>query len=155
MLNILYIMYDIFNKVIRNLKMNLNKEIFTKSEFILSFIFFGYFLFATLQSHNIVLLYFLFVSGFIIANIILVIILLLITKSKKIVSDERDKFIESKSYRNAYISVITIINIIILFSILNNNIFQPFILFNLLFSTLFISYIVLNLTKIFYYKRGI
>lgn len=135
--------------------MDLNKEIFTKSEFILSFIFFGYFLFVTLQSHSIVLLYFLFVSGFIVANIILVIILLLITKSKKIVSDERDKFIESKSYRNAYISVITIINIIILFSILNNNIFQPFILFNLLFSTLFISYIVLNLTKIFYYKRGI
>ena len=148
-------MYDIFNKIIRNLKMDLNKEIFTKSEFILSFIFFGYFLFVTLQSHSIVLLYFLFVSGFIVANIILVIILLLITKSKKIVSDERDKFIESKSYRNAYISVITIINIIILFSILNNNIFQPFILFNLLFSTLFISYIVLNLTKIFYYKRGI
>lgn len=135
--------------------MNLNKETFTKSEFILSFIFFGYFLFATLQSHNFILLYFLFVSGFIVANIILVLVLLLITKSKKINFDERDKFIESKSYRNAYISVITIINVIIIFSIFNNNIFQSSILFNSLFSTLFISYIVLNLTKIFYYKRGI
>ncbi len=135
--------------------MNLNKELFTKSEFILSFIFLGYFLFATLQEHNFVLLYFLFVSAFIFANIILVLVLLLITKSKKIKFDERDKFIETKSYRNAYISVIAIINIIIIYSIFNNNIFQPFILFSSLFSTLFISNIVLNLTKIFYYKRGV
>ncbi len=135
--------------------MNLNKETFTKSEFVLSFVFFGYFLFATFQSHNFILLYFLFISGFIVANIILVIVLLLITKSKKINFDERDKFIESKSYRNAYISVIAIINVIIIYSIFDNNIFQPFILFNLLFSTLFVSFIILNLTKIFYYKRGI
>ncbi|HKI79654.1 MAG TPA: hypothetical protein VKA26_14030 [Ignavibacteriaceae bacterium] len=135
--------------------MNLNKELFTKSEFILSFIFLGYFLFATLQEHNFVLLYFLFVSTFIFANIILVLVLLLVTKSKKIKFDERDKFIETKSYRNAYISVIAIINIIIIYSIFDNNIFQPFILFSSLFSTLFISNIVLNLTKIFYYKRGV
>jgi len=135
--------------------MNLNKELFTKSEFILSFIFLGYFLFTTLQEHNFVLLYFLFVSTFIFANIILVLVLLLVTKSKKIKFDERDKFIETKSYRNAYISVIAIINIIIIYSIFDNNIFQPFILFSSLFSTLFISNIVLNLTKIFYYKRGV
>jgi hypothetical protein len=135
--------------------MKLNKEVFTKSEFILSFIFLAYFLFATLQEHNFVLLYFLFVSAFIIANIILVLVLLLITKSKKISFDERDKFIESKSYRNAYISVVTIINVIIIISIFDNKIFQPFILFNSLFSTLFISYLILNLTKIFYYKRGV
>lgn len=135
--------------------MNLNKETFTKSEFILSFIFLGYFLLATLQSNNFILLYFLFVSGFIIANIILVLVLFLITKSKKIKFDERDKFIETKSYRNAYISVVAIINIIIIISIFNHNIFKPFVLFSSMFSTLFISYIVLNLTKIFYYKRGI
>ena len=153
---ITYIMYVIFNiKFLRKYRMKLNKEVFTKSEFILSFIFFGYFLFATLQEHNFVLLYFLFVSAFIFANIILVLVLLLITKSKKIGFDERDKFIESKSYRNAYISVVTIINVIIIISIFDNNIFQPFILFNSLFSTLFISYIILNLTKIFYYKRGV
>lgn len=135
--------------------MNLNKETFTKSEFILSFIFLGYFLLATLQSNNFILLYFLFVSGFIVANIILVIVLFLITKSKKIKFDERDKFIETKSYRNAYISVVAIINIIIIISIFNHNIFKPFVLFSSMFSTLFISNIVLNLTKIFYYKRGI
>jgi hypothetical protein len=135
--------------------MNLNKELFTKSEFILSFIFLGYFLLATFQEHNFVLIYFLFVSAFIFANIILVLVLLLITKSKKIKFDERDKFIETKSYRNAYISVIAIINIIIIYSIFNNNINQPFVLFSSLFSTLFISNIVLNLTKIFYYKRGV
>ena len=129
-------MYVIFNiKFLRKYRMKLNKEVFTKSEFILSFILFGYFLFATLQEHNFVLLF--------------------ITKSKKIGFDERDKFIESKSYRNAYISVVTIINVIIIISIFDNNIFQPFILFNSLFSTLFISYIILNLTKIFYYKRGV
>ena len=135
--------------------MKLNKEVFTKSEFILSFIFFGYFLFATFQEHNFASVYFLSVSAFIFANIILVLVLLLITKSKKISFDERDKYIESKSYRNAYISVVTIINVIIILSIFDKNIFQPLILFNSLFSTLFISYIVLNLTKIFYYKRGI
>ena len=135
--------------------MKLNKEIYTKSEFILSFIFFGYFLLLTFKTQDFVLIYFFIVSGFIVANIILVLVLLLITKSKKINFDERDKVIETKSYRNAYISVVAIINIIIIFSILNNNIFQPFILFNLLFSSLFISNIVLNLTKIFYYKRGI
>jgi len=135
--------------------MKLNQEIFTKSEFILSIIFFGYFLFASFQSQNFILLYFLFVSGFIVANIILVLVLLLITKSKKIDIDERDKFIELKAYRNAYISVITIINIIIILSIFNHNIFTPFVLFSSLFSTLFISNIVLNLTKIYYYKRGI
>ncbi len=135
--------------------MNLNKELFTKSELILSVIFLGYFLFATLQTHNFVLLYFLFVSGFIVANIILILVLLLVTKSKNISSDERDKFIEAKSYRNAYISVIAIINLIIVYSIFNNNIFQPFLLFYSLFATLFISDIILNLTKIFYYRRGI
>ena len=135
--------------------MKLNKEIYTKSEFILSFIFFGYFLLLTFKTQDFVLIYFFIVSGFIVANIILVLVLLLITKSKKINFDERDKVIETKSYRNAYISVVAIINIIIIFSILNNNIIQPFILLNLLFSSLFISNIVLNLTKIFYYKRGI
>jgi hypothetical protein len=135
--------------------MKLNKEIYTKSEFILSFIFFGYFLLLTFKTQDFVLIYFFIVSGFIVANIILVLVLLLITKSKKINFDERDKVIETKSYRNAYISVVAIINIIIIFSFLNNNIIQPFILLNLLFSSLFISNIVLNLTKIFYYKRGI
>ncbi len=149
----MYVIINIYIK--RDIKMNLNKELFTKSEFILSLIFLGYFLLATLQEHNFVLLYFLFVSAFIFANIVLVLVLLLVTKSKKIKFDERDKFIETKSYRNAYISVIAIINIIIIYSIFNNNIFQPFILFSSLFSTLFISNIVLNLTKIFYYKRGV
>ncbi len=135
--------------------MRLNKEVLTKSEFILSFIFFGYFLFVSLQEHDFVLLYFLFVTAFILANIILVLVLLLITKSKKISFDERDKFIESKSYRNAYFSVLTIINVLIIISIFNNDIFQSFILFNSLFATLFISYLVLNLSKIFYYKRGV
>ncbi len=156
MLKIAYFMYEIINIYFkRDFKMNLNKELFTKSEFILSFIFLGYFLLATFQEHNFVLIYFLFVSAFIFANIILVLVLLLITKSKKIKFDERDKFIETKSYRNAYISVIAIINIIIIYSIFNNNINQPFVLFSSLFSTLFISNIVLNLTKIFYYKRGV
>ncbi len=135
--------------------MKLNKELYTKSEFILSFIFFGYFLVLTFNTQDFVLTYFFIVSGFIAANIILVLVLLLITKSKKINFDERDKFIETKSYRNAYICVVAIINVIIILSILSNNIFQPYILFNLLFASLFISNIVLNLTKIFYYKRGI
>lgn len=135
--------------------MNLNKETFTKSEFILSVIFLGYFIYASLQTQNFILLYFIFVSGFIIANIILILVLMFITKSKEITFDERDKFIESKSYRNAYISVITIINLIIIYSFFNRDIFQTSIMFNLLFSTLFISNIVLYLTKIYYYKRGI
>ena len=135
--------------------MKLNQEIFTKSEFILTVIFFGYFLFASFQSQNFILLYFLFVSAFIVANIILVLVLLLVTKSKKIGIDERDRFIELKAYRNAYISAMAIINLIIIYSIFDKDFFQPFVLFNTLFSTIFISYIVLNLTKIFYYKRGL
>jgi hypothetical protein len=134
--------------------MNLNKEIHTKSEFILSFIFFAYFIFLTLNSHNIISIYFFVVAGFTIANIILVLVLLFVSKSKNIEFDERDKTIESKSYRNAYISLIVLLNVIIIFPILKDNLFQPYILFNSMFATLFISHIVLNLTRIFYYKRG-
>ncbi len=135
--------------------MNLNKEIYTKSEFILSSIFFAYFIILAVNLQNIISTYLFVVAGFTIANIILVLVLLFVSKSKDIKYDERDKNIESKSYRNAYFCLIVLINVMIIFSILNDNILQPVIAFNFLFATLFISHIVLNLTKIFYYKRGI
>ena len=135
--------------------MKLNKELYTKSEFILSFIFFGYFLFITFKSENYIANYFIVVIGFITANIILVLVLIFITKSKEIKFDERDKIIESRSYRNAYISTIVLVNVIIIMSVFNDNIYKPFVIFNLLLASLFISHIVLNLSKIFYYKRGL
>ncbi len=136
-------------------KGNLNKETFTYSEVIVTFFFFAYFLFLTFRSTNFVSAYITIVIGFAVANVTTKLVLFLITKSKEIKFDERDKVIESKSYRNAYICVMILTNSIIILSISFYKIFQPILVLNLIISILFIAHIVLNLTKIFYYKRGI
>ena len=139
--------------------MKLNKEKYIKYELGLTFIFFVYYIFLTLQSFNstqeVFSIYFNIVIGYTIAVILLVLFLLFITKSKSIENDERDILIESKAYRNAYISAISIINILIISALLIDKLFEPFIVFNILFSTLFISHIIQNITQLFYYKRGI
>ena len=139
--------------------MKLNKEKYVKYELGLTFIFFVYYIFLTLQSFNstqgVFSIYFNIVIGYTIAIILLVLVLLFITKSKSIENDERDILIESKAYRNAYISAISIINILIILALLIDKLFEPFIVFNILFSILFISHIIQNITQLFYYKRGI
>ncbi len=136
-------------------KANLNRETFTYSEVTLTFFFFAYFLFLTFRSTNFVSTYIIIFIGFAVANVTTKLFLFLITKSKEIKFDERDKIIESKSYRNAYICVMILTNAIIILSITFYKILQPIVVFNLIISILFIAHIVLNLTKIFYYKRGI
>ncbi len=142
--------------------MHVNREKFTKSELAFSLIFFGYFLFIIFKSHEFInsnvfnLIYFLGISGYIVGYIIRALVLHLVAKPKDInIDDERDKFIVSKSYRNAHISTIILINVIIICYILFNNILQPAFFFNLLLGTLLISHIVLISTRIYYYKRGI
>jgi len=136
-------------------KGNLNRETYTYSEITLTFFFFAYFLFLTFRSTDFVLTYVIIAIGFAVANVTTKLVLFLITKSKEIRFDERDKIIEAKSYRNAYISVMILTNAIIILSISFYKILQLMVFFNLIISILFIAHIVLNLTKIFYYKRGI
>ncbi len=139
--------------------MKLNKEKYLNLELGLTVIFFIYYLFLTFQSssygNELFAIYFHIVVGYTIAIILLVLLMLFITKSKSIENDERDKLIESKAHRAAYIFTISAINIIVVASLIFNELFEPFIIFNILFTILFISHIILNVTQLFYYKRGI
>jgi hypothetical protein len=139
--------------------MKLTKEKYTKYELGLNLIIFIYYLFLVLgtpdSSKGVISIYFNVIVGYTIANIILVLFLMLITKSKSIGEDERDKIIESKAYRNGYIGAVSIINLVILLALVNDKILEPLIIFHILFSTLFISHIIQNITQIFYYKKGI
>ncbi|MDA3860387.1 MAG: hypothetical protein PF445_04095 [Melioribacteraceae bacterium] len=139
--------------------MKLNKEKYTKCELGLTLVFFAYYLFLTFESfsstQNVITIYFNVAVGYTIAVIFLVVILLLITKSSGIENDERDSLIEAKAYRNGFVSIVSIINILIIAVLFIDKIFEPFILFNILFSTLFLSHIVQSITQIFYYKKGI
>lgn len=135
--------------------MKLNKETYIKYELGLTVIFFIYYLFLALSSQNVFSIYLFVVAGFTIASIGLVLALLFFTKSKDIGSDERDKLVEAKAYRNAFISFFFVINIIIIVSFFTEKVFEPFIIFNILFAMMFVSQIILNTTKIVYYKRGL
>lgn len=135
--------------------MKLNKETYIKYELGLTVIFFIYYLFLALNSQNVFSIYLFVVAGFTIASIVLVLMLLLFTKSKNIDSDERDKIIESKAYRNAFLSLIIVVNIVIIMSFVTDKVFEPFIIFNILFAMMFVSQIILNTTKIVYYKMGL
>lgn len=139
--------------------MKLNKEKYIKYELGLTSLFFIYYIFLTFQSLNNndsgISIYLNVVVGYTISIIVLILLLLLFTKSKNIENDERDILIESKAYRNAYISAISIINILVILVLVNDRLFEPFIIFNILFSTIFISHIIQNITQLFYYKRGI
>ena len=141
--------------------MHVNRERFTKSNLVSYLLIFGYFLYITFKSPNFIslhvsLIYFTFALAYIVGNIVQLLAFHFYANRKEFnVDDERDKIIVSKSYRNAHISIIIIINVIIIYFIFYNNILQPAFLFNLLFGTLLISHIVLLLTRAFYYKRGI
>jgi hypothetical protein len=139
--------------------MKLNKEKYLSYELGLTIIFFIYYISLTLQSLNnnetALSIYLNVAIGYTIAVIILVLLLLFFTKSKSIENDERDKIIESKAYRNAFISTISIINILIILGIVVGKLFEPFIIFNILFALLFISHIIHNITQLYYYKRGV
>lgn len=139
--------------------MKLNKEKYLRYELGLTIIFFIYYIFLTLQSLNnnetALTIYLNVAIGYTIAIIILVLLLLFFAKSKSIENDERDKIIESKAYRNAFISTISIINVIIVLGIFVDKFFEPFIIFNILFALLFISHIIHNITQLYYYKRGV
>lgn len=139
--------------------MKLNKEKYLRYELGLTIIFFIYYIFLTLQSLNnnetALSIYLNVAIGYTIAIIILVLLLLFFAKSKSIENDERDKIIESKAYRNAFISTISIINVIIVLGIFVDKFFEPFIIFNILFALLFISHIIHNITQLYYYKRGV
>lgn len=139
--------------------MKLNKEKYIKYELGLTLIFFIYYIFLTVESfistQNVISIYFNVVIGYTIAVILLVVFLLLFTKSNGFENDERDSLIEAKAYRNAFLSIITIINLLLILLLFNEAFFEPFILFNILFGTLFIAHIVQSITQIFYYKNGI
>ena len=139
--------------------MKLNKEKYIKYELGLTLIFFIYYMFLAFDSfnntQNPISIYFNVAVGYTIAVILLVVLLLLITKSTGIENDERDSLIEAKAYRNAFVTVVSIINLLIIVALFNDKIFEPFILFNILFSTLFLSHIVQSITQIFYYNKGI
>ncbi len=139
--------------------MNLNKEKYIKYELGLTLIFFIYYIFLTFESfsstQNVISIYFNVAVGYTIAVIILVVVLLLITKSTGIENDERDSVIEAKAYRNAFVTIVSIINLLIIAALFSDKIFEPFILFNILFSTLFLSHIIQSLTRMFYYNKGI
>lgn len=139
--------------------MKLTKEKYTKYELGLNLIIFIYYLFIVLgtsdSTQGVFPIYFNVIVGYTIANIVLVLFLMLITKSKTIGKDERDIIIESKAYRNGYIGAVSIINIVILLALVNDKILEPVIIFHILFSTLFVAHIIQNVTQIFYYKKGI
>lgn len=139
--------------------MKLTKEKYTKYELGLNLIIFIYYLFLVLgtsdSTQGVFSIYFNVIVGYTIANIVLVLFLMLITKSKTIGKDERDIIIESKAYRNGYIGAVSIINIVILLALVNDKILEPVIIFHILFSTLFVAHIIQNVTQIFYYKKGI
>ena len=139
--------------------MKLSKEKYIKYELGLTLIFFIYYMFLTFDSfnstQNIISIYFNVAVGYTIATIILVVSLLIITKSNDIENDERDSLIEAKAYRNGFFTIVGIINILIILALFIDKMFEPFILFNILFSTLFLAHIIQNITQIFYYKKGI
>lgn len=139
--------------------MKLNKEKYLSYELGLTMIFFIYYIFLTIQSVNnndtALSIYLNVAIGYTIAIIILVLLLLFFTKSKDIGNDERDKTIESKAFRNAYLAIIGIINVLIILGILIDILFEPSIIFNILFSILFISHIIHNITQLYYYKIGV
>ena len=139
--------------------MKLNKEKYLSYELGLTIIFFIYYIILTIQSLNnnetALSIYLNVAVGYTIAIIILVLLLLFFTNSKSIENDERDKIIEAKAYRNAFISTISIINVLIILGIVIEKLFEPFIIFNILFAMLFISHIIHNLTQLYYYKRGV
>ena len=139
--------------------MKLNKEKYLSYELGLTIFFFIYYIILTLQSLNnnetALSIYLNVAIGYTIAIVILVLLLLFFTNSKSIENDERDKIIEAKAYRNAFISTIGIINVLIILGIVIEKLFEPFIIFNILFAMLFISHIIHNTTQLYYYKRGV
>ena len=139
--------------------MKLNKEKYLIYEFGLTGLFFVDYLFLTFRSINsnnsLFSIYFAIVVFYTIAIVLMTLFLLYITKAKDLENDERDRAIELKGYRNAYISIVGIINILIVLCLLLDVLFQPFIIFNILFSSLFISHIVNDITQLYYYRRGI
>ena len=139
--------------------MKLNKEKYIKYELGLTLGFFMYYIFLTFESfsstQNVISIYFNVAIGYTIAVVLLVFILLFTTKSTCIEHDERDALIEAKAYRNAFVTIVSVINLVIIAALFSDKIFEPFILFNILFSTLFVSHIIQSITQIFYYVKGI
>ena len=139
--------------------MKLNKEKYIKYELGVTLLFFIYYIILTFESfnstQNVISIYFNVAVGYTIAIILLVVVLLIITKSTAIENDERDSLIEAKAYRIGFFSIVSIINVLIIIALFNDAILEPFVLFNILFSTLFLTHIVQNITQIFYYKKGI
>jgi len=139
--------------------MKLNKEKYIKYELGLTLLFFAYYIFLTIESfsstQNAISIYFNVAVGYTISIILLVLLLLITTKTNDIENDERDSLIESKAYRNGFFSIVGIINLLIILALFNDKFFEPFILFNILFSTLFVAHIIQSITQIFYYNKGI
>lgn len=139
--------------------MKLNKEKYIKYEFGLTLGFFMYYILLTFESfsstQNVISIYFNVAIGYTIAVVLLVLILLFTTKSTSIEHDERDALIEAKAYRNAFVTIVSVINLIIIAALFSDKILEQFILFNILFSTLFVSHIIQSITQIFYYEKGI
>jgi len=142
--------------------MHVNRERFTKGNLAFSLAFFVSFLYEIFKSPDFInsyiftLIYFLGVLGYIVGTVTQLLTLHFTARPKdNNVDDERDKFIVSKSYRNAHISTIVLVNVIIICFIFYNKSLQPAFFFNLLLGTLLISHIVLVSTRVFYYKRGI
>lgn len=137
----------------------LNKEKYIKYELGLTLGFFMYYIFLTFESfsstQNVISIYFNVAIGYTIAVVLLVLILLFTTKSTSIEHDERDALIEAKAYRNAFVTIVSVLNLVIIAALFSDKIFEPFILFNILFSTLFVSHIIQSITQIFYYEKGI
>lgn len=138
--------------------MKLNKEKYLIYELIITLIFFGYFIFSTLHAINnnkgVLLIYFNVAIGYTVAIVVLILLLLFFTKSTSMENDERDEIIESRAFRNAYFSIIGIINVLIIIGIFIDKILEPFIIFNILFATLFVVHLVHNITQLYYYRRG-
>ena len=108
--------------------MKLSKEKYLSYELGLTIFFFIYYIILTLQSLNnnetALSIYLNVAIGYTIAIIILVLLLLFFTNSKSIENDERDKIIEAKAYRNAFISTIGIINVLIILGIVIEKLFE-------------------------------
>ena len=137
--------------------MKLNREKYTWAELILTLLFFGYFISLTFQSEgeNSISIYMEIVILYTAAIIIMTLVTMMITKSKKIGTDERDKAIETKANRNAYVSVLSVINVLLIALLFAEQLLQPTVIFSILFATLFLAHIVHLGTRVYYYKAGI
>ncbi len=72
------------------------------------------------------------------------------------VAGERDRQIEAKGYRNAYVFCFGAVYVILLFVLVGPTVSgAPFTVFHALFSALYLSHVVKCGTLVFYHRRGV